>query len=321
MKQTLLLALALFTGIISFAQTVGTKVSFKTGDGKTYTGAITEIRDNRYKIKFDGTESSSWLTAGQFNIADGTVATPQPDTAQKAWKVGDKVEVQDMYNSFKWENATITQILTNWYPVKYKATLDEPAGHTVSELLLIATQIREKGTQSTIEFAVNSRVDVSNSDGTPKARGSIIKISGDRYKIHYDGCATTWDEQVTLKQLRPAATLSPNDPAVTSLTGNWAMFAYVYPVAKGNTGQTDSLQINADGTYIWYDTYNKPPVKGTWTPHAKFDGVRNGTEIVNGILLKDSKGIQWKFYKNGDVQILGKKMCTSETQGGTKMKK
>jgi hypothetical protein len=130
--------------------------------------------------------------------------------------------------------------------------------------------------------------------------------------------------------LNPAATVAATHPDITALMGNWAMFVYSYPntVIHGNDvyrefgpgAKAPPLQINSNGTYVWYDEYNKPPVKGNWVTQAKIEGVKNGTETVNGILITDSKGIWWKIYKDRLDHVTAQKMCSGETQGGTRLK-
>ena len=51
----------MFVTTITSAEQIGSKVSFKAVDGKTYTGVVKEIDNNKYKIKYDGFELESWL--------------------------------------------------------------------------------------------------------------------------------------------------------------------------------------------------------------------------------------------------------------------
>ena len=51
---TLLACIAFYA--FSFAQTIGSKVTFTAIDGKTYTGTVKEINNNQYKIKYDGVD-------------------------------------------------------------------------------------------------------------------------------------------------------------------------------------------------------------------------------------------------------------------------
>ena len=63
----------------SFAQTIGSKVSFTASDGNTYKGIVTALRGDEYKIKYDGIDFEAWLTRGQFILVNTVIpATTQP---------------------------------------------------------------------------------------------------------------------------------------------------------------------------------------------------------------------------------------------------
>ncbi|MHB1177324.1 MAG: hypothetical protein ACYCZO_03240 [Daejeonella sp.] len=47
---------------------MGSKVSFAAGDGKSYTGTITQIQGEKYKIKYDGVDFEAWLLNDQFTV-------------------------------------------------------------------------------------------------------------------------------------------------------------------------------------------------------------------------------------------------------------
>lgn len=76
----------------SFAQTIGSKVSFTASDGNTYKGIVTALRGNEYKIKYDGIDFEAWLTRGQFILVNTVIpATTQPanttaNTAKPAYQ-------------------------------------------------------------------------------------------------------------------------------------------------------------------------------------------------------------------------------------------
>ena len=87
-----------------FAQTVGSKVSFKTVSGQICTGIITEVKPNQYKVKYDGYNFESWLTASQFQV----VANTNPiNTTSNQTNNGDGSGVQTIFNFGKnmgWAN-------------------------------------------------------------------------------------------------------------------------------------------------------------------------------------------------------------------------
>jgi hypothetical protein len=328
MKYSFLLISILFTINLS-AQSVGDKVFYKAADGKEYTGLIKEIKGDQYLVKYDGVDFEAWLTRDQFTITNST----QPQTTKNTngnWKVGDKVEAYDIYTS-QWENATIIVVYTDRATPQWRALLDDPAGHAIADLLVTAQQIRARGSKPAQQFAVNTLVDVNYADGKPKGRGIVKEVlQNGRYLINYVGCGAHFDEKVDWSQVKPAATVSANNPDITATFGKWAMFVYSYPntYTDGNniyrvygTGaKAPPLLINANGTYVWYDEFNKPPVKGNWATSAKIEGLDMGTETKNGILIKDSRGIWWKIYKDRQDHIEARKLCSGETSGGTKIK-
>ena len=333
MKQILIISLIIILSINSFAQDVGARVSLADASGKKYTGTIEAIYNGKYKIKYDGYDFQAWLTSNQFTVIGAANNYQNQQTTQQQngnWQVGDKVQVKT-YSMAKWENATILRVLTDRTPTMYKATLDNAAGYADATPLLAGNQVRSINAKPAINFSIKSRVDVTLDDGRPKGRATVIEIkSNGRYKVKYDGCKDYWDEDVDWSQLKTAAVVSSNDPDITAVIGKWAMFVYSYPntVTIGNnvyreygTGaKAPPLQINANGTYVWYDEYNKPPVKANWFTHAKIDGLTTGTESVNGIIIKDSYNIFWKIYKDRQDHIEARKMCSGETEGGSRIK-
>jgi hypothetical protein len=196
--------------------------------------------------------------------------------------------------------------------------------------------VKKPPTQMLGNLKVGDRVDVyltGNQEG--KNRGTILEINGSQYKVHYDGCSEKADVWENFTLVHPAATISADAPEIKFLTGAWLMFTPGYPttVVRGNnvyreygTGaKSPPLQINGDGTYIWYFDYGKPPVKGRWMPHAKIEGARYGTETANGIIIKDPKGGEWKVYQrksttDNEDHITARTMCSGETIMGTRIK-
>jgi hypothetical protein len=88
-------------------------------------------------------------------------------------------------------------------------------------------------------------------------------------------------------------------------------------------GKSPGIQINGDGTYLWFQSGGKPPVTGKWSPHAKIEGARYGTETENGIIIKDTTGAEWKMYRrkstlDNDDHITIRLLCVGRTQMGTR---
>jgi hypothetical protein len=185
-------------------------------------------------------------------------------------------------------------------------------------------------------FKVGDRVDVFAANNQDKARrGTIIEAAGGRFKVHYDGCEAAKDESVDRGELHPAATISAGAIEIQFLIGGWKMFTSSYPntVVSGNTvyreygmgASVPPLRINADGTYVWYDEYNKPPVKGRWTPDAKIEGAKFWAAFADGVVIKDSKGTEWKVYRwkpagDNTDRITAKTICANKTADGTRIR-
>ncbi len=74
MKRIIILTAIFIQTISAIAQQVGSKVSFIAVDGKMYTGIITEVSGNQYKVKYDGYDFSAWLVSSQFNVT--TIQSP-----------------------------------------------------------------------------------------------------------------------------------------------------------------------------------------------------------------------------------------------------
>ncbi len=243
------------------------------------------------------------------------------------WAVGDKVEVQ-WTPSDSWEPATISEVHSDWNPKRWKAVSANP-NSKINGNMLVAEQIRSVENRKKT-FAAGDRVDVYRTDGTPNKRGYIKEVMpGGKYKVRYDGCTYYADDTVDGSQLEPAATVAKTDPEIQALVGKWALFVYSYPNTYtdgsstwrqyGTGAKAPPLVINADGTYTWYDVYEKAPVKGTWVTHAKFKGAFDTPDLTSGIVIKDSKGELWKIYKDRPGHIQARMMCHGDTKGGTKI--
>lgn len=278
-----------------------------------------------------------------FLLVCGSVSFGQDKTD---FKVGDTIYVNAFYSGCV--KATVTQ--TN---PKYSVHILEGAykdrdtfysADRISECPKASPQEKRSPEETANKMPVQDRsslrsgdrVDVylsGNQEG--KNRGTIVEANGDQYKVHYDGCPENADVWENFTLVHPAATISADAPEIKFLTGKWAMFTPSYPTAvvRGNdvyreygTGaKSPPLQINGDGTYIWYFDYGKPPVKGRWMPHAKIEGARYGTETANGIIINDSKGGPWKIYRrkstiDNEDHITARTMCSGETVMGTRIR-
>lgn len=272
------------------------------------------------------------------------------------FKVDEVVEVHSYFFNPPWHKAKILNIGTDCqYPtspyrvrfigedagdhgnpcvggddIRALATAENPPTDDNQPVANNPVQSRNQGT-----FNVGDRVDVIYSYSKDKGtRGTIIEAVDGRYKIHYDGCGDYRDAFIDREALYPAATISTDAPDIKFLTGKWAMFTPSYPntIVSGSNvyreygmgAKSPPLQINADGTFVWYFDYGKPPVKGKWTPHAKIEGAKYGTEVWNGVIIKDPNGGEWKVYRwksprDNEDHVTAQTMCSGMTMIGTRL--
>lgn len=269
------------------------------------------------------------------------------------FKMGEIVEVHSYFFNPPWHKAKILTFNTDC-PSQYRVEfIGEDAGDHgkpcvgANEVRALAAgqppaEARNKpaGENNPLPgggaFKVGDRVDVYASYDKDKAqRGTIIEAAGGRYKVHYDGCGTHFDAFIDQGDLHPAATISADALDIRFLFGRWVMFTPSYPntTVRGDTvyreygmgAKAPPLQINADGTYVWYDEYGKPPVSGRWTTDAKIEGAKFNTAFVNGVILKDSKGGLWKVYRwkpegDNEDRITARTMCSGQTVTGTRIR-
>lgn len=109
--KKLLFILSIFLVNYSIAQKIGNKVSIVAVDGKTYTGVITDIQGGKYKVRYDGYNFDSWLTANQFTLLQSSPPIPNNSNNQAqnqtTYKVGDAVEVM---SAGSWVKAKILEV-------------------------------------------------------------------------------------------------------------------------------------------------------------------------------------------------------------------
>ncbi len=188
-------------------------------------------------------------------------------------------------------------------------------------LCLIALGYNSIGQPLPLEYMMNSRVEILSKDGTPKARGTVKQVIGSgRYKVQPDGCFDAKSEIVGIAQLRPAAIIEKTDSSLLSTTGNWEVFAYEYPKDYKYKGATSvPLEIKSDGTYVWYDAYNNPPIINVWLPYAKLDGAKKDSDLFNSIILMDRYEMYWKAYVDKENRLVVKRLCSETVKRGDRI--
>jgi len=248
----------------------------------------------------------------------------------QTFQVGDKVQVRSS-SMDKWDNATIFLVLTDRTPTAYKAKMDIMGKWSDDYPLLSANQVRLINNSTPAKrYAVNTRVDLLYPDGSAHTRGMITAIKADgRYEVTIDGCSAKWTEIVDWSQVRLAPTISTTHPDISAVIGKWAMFTPSYPntVTRGNDvyrqygsgAKAPPLLINANGTYVWYNEFNKPPIKGPWFADAKVEGLTSGIESFNGILIFDAT-FYYKVYRDRPDHIVCERLCWGTTDLGTRIK-
>jgi hypothetical protein len=235
---------------------------------------------------------------------------------QAQWKVGDKVETRNL--SKEWVPGTIIGTVDWDGKLLYRVQLDDPNAPNVYFNHTYPVDIRARGGQQAAAnepirnqrvadnptllnaggvFKIGDRVDTLYDENRGHNRGTVIEVGDRKYKVHYVGCEKIFDEWVDASLTRTAATISADAPAITFLFGRWRTTA----VAVGGNfvawGKTPGIQINADGTYIWYQPSDKPPIKGKWTTDAKVPKLDQGTPKFDGVVVKDAEGNYWKAFK------------------------
>lgn len=267
---------------------------------------------------------------------------------QPQFKVGDKVEVRNMTS--EWVRATVLAVVdwrSSGYGFAYRIHVDDPKAPN-SEWNAMANTVRalekpqndtpkdnqpvgdNRKTANVGAWKVGDLVDVFYDEGLygknkGKGRGTIIEVGDGKYKVHYTGCAAYWDEWVDRTLIRPAATISTDAPEIKFLIGKWSMTTVGISRAAIAWGKSNDIQINGDGSYIWYQSGGKPSVKGKWIADAKVEGAKDGTAKIDGILVKDAPGQEWKLYRrvvkpdNLD-KVTIHQMCEGITDIGTRIR-
>lgn len=246
-----------------------------------------------------------------FVSASVSLAQDQPQ-----WKVGDKIEVKNM--SSEWVRATIIKI-EDWRDAgrgfAYRVEVEDPnapnrywaaAANTIRALpnQTVNKQADNKNVGGNPQpnadggtFKVGDRVDVYYNEKQGKNRGTIIEAKEGKFKVHYTGCKDYWDEWVDRLSVHSPATISADATEIKFLFGKWALTTVGISSDAIAWGKSGGVQINDDGSYVWYQDKGKAPVKGKWITDARVPGADNGTQNFDGVLIKDADGQDWKVFK------------------------
>jgi hypothetical protein len=305
----------------------------------------------QYEIMIPGKTSiyNQWRKTNEIRPAGSGRQTDVTPIAAPRFKKGDQVEITDPDHPGRWVRADIilfdddgayghpgqyeiivpgrTSIYNQWRKTnEIRAIGEGEPTEVTAEAKSPPVEANDTPNQGTGSLAVGARVDVYLLGGTQgKNRGTILEISGRQIKVHFDGCAAYWDRLQDADLVRPAASISNTAPEISFLVGRWAMTTVGLTRGAVAWGKTAGIQINADGSYIWYQDGGRAPVKGKWQAHAKIPNTQFGTEVLSGLLITDAKGQLWKMTKrvspldNGD-HITLTLMCSGESEIGTRAK-
>jgi hypothetical protein len=260
------------------------------------------------------------------------------------WKVGDKVEVKNM--SGEWVPASIIEVV-DWRQYgkgfAYRIVTDDknaannlwnaPAdtvrarggGQDPNQQANNQTDDAAQNPNQGGALEVGSSVDVYWNQKQGKNHATILKVLGNgKYKVHYAGCGAYWDEEVDSSLIRSFSTVSKDAPEIKFLFGKWSMTTVGISDWAIAWGKSPGIQINGDGSYIWYQDGGKPPVRGKWTTDAKLPGADLSPQKNHGILIKDADGVEWKVYRwitqNDDGNhIEVQRMCSAESSVGKRV--
>lgn len=261
----------------------------------------------------------------------------------RQWKTGDKVEILNL--SKEWVPGTILGTVDWNGKLMYRVQLDDASAPTVYFNHTPPAEIRARngGNAQPAGNPTNNQraeenpappagdednqnlVDVFYNEKQGKNRGTIIETANGKYKIHYTGCAKTWDEWVDRSLIRSAAQISADAPEIRFLIGKWSLTAVGMSSAAIAWGKLPGIQINGNGTYVWYQDGGKPPVKGSWRTDAKVTGADSGTQKYDGILVRDADGQAWKIFKwtvkgSDEDGIEVQKMCSGISDVGRRVR-
>lgn len=101
--------------------------------------------------------------------------------------------------------------------------------------------------------------------GSSWYKGEVIAVDGERYKVHYDGYGSNWDEWAGADRLRPRAPAAESAQAASPAAAKPAK-SYTFPAAPAQAGGLDGAWLRTEsffmGTsltlnnHVWFFTSN-----------------------------------------------------------------
>ena len=253
---TLLACIAFYA--FSFAQTIGSKVTFTAIDGKTYTGTVKEINNNQYKIKYDRADFEAWLTRDQFKLLDNS---------SSKYTVGSKVEI--LWSGL-WYKGEILEVNNDKYKIHY-----DGYGSAFDEWLSSERLRKQDGSTAgdpsteptssgNSKYKIGQHVEAWNVDWY---KATVIGFGSENYegyiKVHYDGFSSGSDQYIKESNIR-----LPKNTIVNYTSGprngSYTILSY------GNV--TNPITIGYfdldNGTYTYYDAGKNVRGRGTYVYSA-----------------------------------------------------
>ena len=266
MKLFLTLLACTAFSVYSFAQTVGSKVTFTAVDGKTYTGIVKEISNNQYKIKYDGVDFEAWLKRDQFKLLDNS---------SSKYSVGSKVEI---LWSGSWYKGEILEVNNGKYKIHYDGYGSNWDEWVTSERLKTqsgtTTETTSSGTTSTgnSKYKIGQHVEAWNVDWY---KATVIGVGSGNYegyiKVHYDGYSSGSDQYVKESNIRlPKNTTA--DYTSGPRNGRYIILSYGNVTNPITIGYFDL----ENGNYTYYDAGKNVRGSGSYVYSA------------------DTKQVQWQ---------------------------
>lgn len=168
-----------------------------------------------------------------------SVLSPSNTARAAGWEVGDRVEVRW---KGKWYPARILEFHRGQYKVHYR-------GYESSWDEWVAVN-RIRPAAGAPQWRAGDRVQVSWKGAWYKAR--ILEYAGGKYKVHYAGYDSSWDEWVRPKRIQASAGgWSVGDRVMVSWKGQW----YPARILDSNRGQ---YKIHYDGYESSWDEWVGP---------------------------------------------------------------
>lgn len=189
-------------------------------------------------------------------------------------------------------------------------------------LIVLFIQVRVYCQDSTLRYSMYERVDVYNPDGSAKGKGWIAGFPNkEKYKVHFFGCTSQNDETIDTALIKKSLATDLNDPEIKAIMGKWNVQLFDYPAGYNPDPKTPPLQVNEDGSYTWYDIYNKPPFITNWVTCAKVPGAVDGSpHSLNGLLIIDRYQQVYKVYIDKEDHLILQRLCSEGLKEGTRIK-